>query len=95
MPTYEYQCIKCGHRFEELQSIKALPLNSCPVCSGPVERLIGTGSGLIFKGAGFYATEYRSSEYQKSAKADSDKSSVIPAPVASPVVNKSSEGDKK
>lgn len=95
MPTYEYQCIKCGHRFEELQSIKSLPLNSCPVCNGPVERLIGTGSGLIFKGAGFYATEYRSSEYQKSAKADSDKSSVIPAPAASPAVIKSSEGDKK
>ncbi len=93
MPTYEYQCIKCGHQFEKLQSIKASPLKSCPVCNGPVERLIGNGSGLIFKGAGFYATEYRSSEYQKSAKADSDKSSAISAP--SPAINKSSEGDKK
>ena len=95
MPTYEYQCIKCGHRFEELQSIKAPPLNSCPVCSGPVDRLIGTGSGLIFKGAGFYATEYRSSEYQKSAQADTDKIAATPAPAPSPAVNKSSEGDKK
>ncbi|MDO9390236.1 MAG: zinc ribbon domain-containing protein [bacterium] len=95
MPTYEYQCIKCGHRFEELQSIKALPLNSCPVCSGQVERLIGTGSGFIFKGAGFYATEYRSSEYNKSAKADSDKIVAIPTPAPSPAANKSSEGDKK
>jgi len=94
MPTYEYQCIKCGHRFEKLQSIKAPPLKSCPVCSGPVERLIGAGSGLIFKGTGFYATEYRSSEYRKSAKADSDKGSAIPAPAVSPAVNKSSEGDK-
>jgi len=95
MPTYEYQCAKCSHRFETLQSIKAQPLKSCPVCNGPVERLFGTGSGLIFKGAGFYATEYRSSEYRKSAKADSDKIAAIPAPAPSPTVNKSSEGDKK
>lgn len=95
MPTYEYQCIKCGHRFEKLQSIKSPPLISCPVCSGELERLFGTGSGLIFKGAGFYATEYRSSEYQKSAQADSDKIAAIPAPAPSPAVNKSSEGDKK
>jgi putative FmdB family regulatory protein len=93
MPTYEYQCKKCGHRFDKLQSIKDQPLDACPVCSGGLERLFGTGSGLIFKGAGFYATEYRSSEYQKSAKADSDKSAAVPAP--SPTVNKSSEGDKK
>lgn len=93
MPTYEYQCIKCGHRFEKMQSIKDQPLSSCPVCEAPVERLFGSGSGLIFKGAGFYATEYRSSEYQKSAKADSDKSAAIPAPASA--VNKSSEGDKK
>jgi putative FmdB family regulatory protein len=95
MPTYEYQCAKCSHRFEKLQSIKDQPLKSCPVCIGPVERLISTGSGFIFKGAGFYATEYRSSEYSKSAKADSDKISAIPAPTPSPNVNKSSEGDKK
>lgn len=95
MPTYEYQCIKCSHRFEKLQSIKEQPLKSCPVCSGPVERLFSMGSGFIFKGSGFYATEYRSSEYQKSARADSDKNASIPAPAPSPAVNKSSEGDKK
>ena len=93
MPTYEYQCTKCSHRFEKLQSIKEQPLKSCPVCSGPVERLFSPGSGFIFKGAGFYATDYRSSEYQKSAAADSGKSTAIPGP--SPAVNKSSEGDKK
>ena len=93
MPTYEYQCTKCGHRFDKLQSIKDQPLKSCPVCGCQLERLFGTGSGLIFKGAGFYATEHRSSEYRKSAQADSDKSVAIPAP--SPAVKKSTEGDKK
>lgn len=95
MPTYEYQCIKCGHRFEKLQSIKDQPLKSCPVCNGPADRLIGTGSGLIFKGAGFYATEYRSPDYQKRAQADTDKVAATPAPAPSPAANKSSEGDKQ
>jgi putative FmdB family regulatory protein len=92
MPTYEYQCTKCGHRFEQMQSIKDQPLKACPVCSGLLERLFGSGAGLIFKGAGFYATEYRSSEYRKSAKADSDKNTALPA---TPAVTKSNEGDKK
>jgi len=93
MPTYEYQCTKCGHRFEKLQSIKDQPLKTCPVCNAPAERLIGTGAGLIFKGAGFYATEYRSSEYRKSARDDSDKGAAASA--APSAANKSSEGDKK
>ena len=70
MPTYEYECGKCGHRFERFQSIKAVPLKRCPKCRGAVRRLLGTGAGVIFKGTGFYATDYRSAGYRKAAKAD-------------------------
>ena len=72
MPTYEYQCKKCGHRFEQFQSIKAEPLTACPKagCPGQVKRLIGTGGGLLFRGSGFYATDYRSDSYKQAAKAD-------------------------
>ena len=71
MPTYEYQCQKCGHTFEEIQSIKAEPLVKCVKkgCRGKVRRLIGAGAGLLFKGSGFYITDYRSEGYKKAAKA--------------------------
>lgn len=71
MPTYEYQCQKCGHTFEEFQSIKADPLVKCTKkgCRGKVRRLIGAGAGLLFKGSGFYITDYRSEGYKKAAKA--------------------------
>jgi len=59
MPTYEYACSKCGHRFEEFQSIRAEPIHECPECAGRVERLINGGIGLIFKGSGFYLTDYK------------------------------------
>lgn len=59
MPTYEYECQKCGHHFEEFQSITAKPLSKCPRCNGKVKRLLGTGSGIIFKGSGFYETDYK------------------------------------
>ena len=74
MPTYEYECQQCGHRFEEFQSITAEPRQTCPEtsCTGSVKRLIGMGGGLLFKGSGFYITDYRSDGYQKAAKADKD-----------------------
>ena len=74
MPTYEYECQKCGSRFEQFQSITAEPLTTCPdeACSGSVKRLISAGGGLLFKGSGFYITDYRSEGYKKSAKADAD-----------------------
>ena len=77
MPTYEYECQQCGHRFEEFQSITAEPCQTCPEasCKGPVKRLIGMGGGLLFKGTGFYITDYRSDGYQKAAKADKDSGS--------------------
>jgi putative FmdB family regulatory protein len=59
MPTYEYECKSCGHAFEKSQSMTDAPLKKCPKCSKPVRRLIGSGSGIIFKGPGFYATDYR------------------------------------
>lgn len=59
MPTYEYKCLKCGHQFEVLQSIKASPIDKCPVCFGNVKKLISAGGVPIFKGSGFYQTDYK------------------------------------
>ncbi len=72
MPTYDYECQACGHAFEKFQSITAPAVKKCPECSKlKVKRLIGTGAGVIFKGSGFYQTDYRSSSYQSDAKKDS------------------------
>jgi putative FmdB family regulatory protein len=60
MPTYEYECEQCGHKFDYFQKMIDEPLTECPECGGAVKRLIGAGSGIIFKGSGFYATDYRS-----------------------------------
>jgi len=68
MPTYEYECRKCGHRFEEFQSMKDAALTTCPKCGGELKRLIGTGAGFIFKGSGFYITDYRSKGYEEKKK---------------------------
>ena len=59
MPTYEYECTKCGHSFERFQQMSDKPVDKCPKCGSKTRRLIGSGSGLIFKGPGFYATDYR------------------------------------
>jgi putative FmdB family regulatory protein len=77
MPTYEYECPKCGKTFEVFQSMKDEPLKTCPdkKCKGKVKRLIGTGAGLIFKGSGFYITDYRSEGYKQAAKKDSTTTS--------------------
>ena len=68
MPTYEYQCSACDHTFEAFQAITAKALKKCPECGGKVERLIGAGSGIIFRGSGFYTTDYRSKDYKEQAK---------------------------
>ena len=71
MPTYEYRCSGCGHHFEKFQSMTAAPISRCPQCGKKkVQRLIGTGAGVIFKGSGFYITDYRDSSYKDKAKAD-------------------------
>jgi putative FmdB family regulatory protein len=60
MPTYEYICVKCDHKMEQFQSMKDEPLRKCPVCKKPaLKRLVGGGAGLIFKGSGFYTTDYK------------------------------------
>ncbi len=71
MPTYEYICSGCGHEFEKFQSIMAAPVKECPVCQKKkVERKISVGAGFIFKGGGFYETDYRNDAYKKAAEAD-------------------------
>lgn len=76
MPTYDYACEACRHEFEEFQSITAAPLRKCPSCGQPkLRRLIGPGAGVLFKGSGFYQTDYRSESYKKAAEAEKKPSS--------------------
>lgn len=85
MPTYEYQCEKCGTTFEAFHAMSAEPLKECREegCGGTLRRLIGAGAGLIFKGSGFYITDYRSNGYQEAAKKDKSAGSASPAPASS------------
>ena len=85
MPTYDYECQKCGHAFEAFQQMSAEPLKKCPECKGKVKRLLGTGAGLLFKGSGFYETDYRSESYKSGQNADKSTASK----------SKSSESSKK
>lgn len=74
MPTYDYRCEACSHQFEAFQSIKADPIRKCPKCSkSKVKRVIGAGGGILFKGTGFYQTDYRSKSYSDAAGKDSSK----------------------
>jgi putative FmdB family regulatory protein len=73
MPTYDYECSKCGHNFDEFQSITSEPKAKCPKCGSNAKRIISAGAGLIFKGSGFYITDYKKKE-QKSKTTKSDKS---------------------
>ncbi|MFO0861764.1 MAG: zinc ribbon domain-containing protein [Phycisphaerales bacterium] len=107
MPTYDYKCKACGHEFEEFQSMTAPVLKKCPKCGkNQLERLIGTGAALMFKGSGFYITDYRSDSYKKAAKADSGKpaeaaksdaksADAKPAAPAKEAAPKSSSADSK
>lgn len=75
MPTYEYRCEACGHTFEEFQSITAEPIKVCPECKkSKVRRLIGTGAAVLFKGSGFYCTDYRSPSRNTAGKTESASS---------------------
>jgi putative FmdB family regulatory protein len=95
MPTYEYRCTACQHEFEKFQRMSDEPGAECPVCGSASERRLSGGAGLLFKGSGFYITDYRSDSYKKAAKADtgggdkgsssaSDAKSSPPAPAAKP-----------
>jgi putative FmdB family regulatory protein len=76
MPTYDYECDACGHKFEEFQSFSEAPLKKCPACKkSKLRRLIGTGAAVVFKGSGFYETDYKRGEsYKAAAKADQEPS---------------------
>ena len=103
MPTYEYICKKCGREFEAIHSIAAEPLKNCPkdVCGqkrwgrGMVSRKISAGSGLIFKGSGFYITDYRSEGYKSAAKKDSSDSKPAAKPETKPETKPAKKADKK
>lgn len=73
MPTYDYHCVKCGHELEIFHSMKDAPKKKCPKCGkNGLEKKIGAGAGFLFKGAGFYLTDYRSEGYKSDAKKDKD-----------------------
>ena len=90
MPTYEYECEKCGDRFEIFQGINEEPLGLCRKCKGRLRRLIGTGGAIIFRGSGFYATDYRSEEYKRKSNQENK-----PADSKKPVDSESSADSKK
>lgn len=74
MPTYEYQCDACEHNFDEFQSMSEKPLKKCPKCGkSKLRRVFGTGAAVLFKGSGFYQTDYRSESYKAGAKAEADR----------------------
>lgn len=97
MPTYEYECAKCGHRFDAFQSIKAPALTKCPECKGRVKRLLSSGGGLLFKGSGFYVTDYRSESYKQAARADVKPAApaATATPAAAPAAKKPAEKSGK
>ena len=98
MPTYEYHCSKCDKNFEVFQSMKDSPFKTCPEAQcqvtpwghGEVKRLLGTGAGLIFKGSGFYITDYRSEGYKQAAKKDTGGGSKETKPAEKPASSSTS-----
>ncbi len=96
MPTYEYRCEACGHEFEKFQSITADPIKQCPKCGKKkCKRLIGIGAGLIFKGSGFYITDYRSDGYKSAAKSESPSASSASSTSSSSTASTPSEPASK
>lgn len=100
MPTYDYLCAACAHRFEEFQTMSSKPLRKCPQCGkNKLQRLIGAGAGVIFKGSGFYQTDYKGGG--KSASDDAPKDGCAPtcgtdqAPAGCSMPKKDAEGTKK
>jgi putative FmdB family regulatory protein len=96
MPTYDYECGACGHKFEKFQSMSSKPVRKCPVCGkSKVKRLLGIGAGVIFKGSGFYCTDYRSPTYAESAKKDKPAAASSGTGDAKPAKPDNSAGGKK
>jgi putative FmdB family regulatory protein len=92
MPTYDYRCAACGHELEVFQSITEAPKRKCPACGKrKLERRIGGGAALLFKGSGFYVTDYRSDSYKKAADAEKgtpEPAEGAPAPAKAPAAEK-------
>jgi putative FmdB family regulatory protein len=85
MPTYEYQCDACNHNFDEMQSFSEAPLKKCPKCGKmKLRRVFGAGGGVIFKGSGFYQTDYRSESYKAAAKAEQESAKPAADKTATP-----------
>lgn len=96
MPTYDYVCDACQHAFDEFQSFSDKPLKKCPKCKKPkLRRLFGTGAALIFKGSGFYQTDYRSESYKAGAKADSPPAATDSASKDSPKTDAPAKSETK
>ncbi|MGA2914554.1 MAG: zinc ribbon domain-containing protein [Sedimentisphaerales bacterium] len=98
MPTYEYRCAGCGYEFEKFQSMTASALRKCPQCGKlALKRLIGAGAGVIFKGSGFYETDYRNESYKNAVKSESgsQKTSKKDAKTESKTDSGTSQGEKK
>lgn len=96
MPTYEYKCENCGHKLEVFQSMLEDPLKKCPECSkNKLKRLIGTGAGIIFKGSGFYETDYRSESYKKAEQKDKSSGSGSDSTTGKDSGSKEKAKDKK
>jgi putative FmdB family regulatory protein len=98
MPTYEYACTKCGYHFEQFQSMKDEPLKKCPQCKKPaLKRLVGAGAGLIFKGTGFYITDYKKASTPPAGESGGEsKPAVSPAaPAPAPTAPKPATPEKK
>jgi|SRR5436190_18056726 len=94
MPTYDYECGACKHSWDEFQSMSAKPTKKCPKCGkAKANRKIGAGAGIIFKGSGFYQTDYRSDSYKKSADADSKSQTSSESKSESKGDSKSSSSD--
>ena len=93
MPTYEYECQKCEHQFEVFQSIKDYPKKICPKCKGRVKRMLSAGGGLLFKGSGFYITDYRKPSYKEAAKKEGGSSESSSKPVAKETPKASTKKD--
>src|SRR5262245_26012745 len=95
MPTYDYRCAACGHDLEVFQSITEAPKKKCPACGKrKLERRIGGGAAFLFKGSGFYVTDYRSDSYKKAADADKGSSSASSTPVPAPAKDAPSPAKK-
>jgi putative FmdB family regulatory protein len=96
MPTYEYRCSNCGHQLEEFQNISDEPLTKCPACKkNELKRLISGGGAIMFKGSGFYQTDYRSESYKKAAKSDTAVAPVAASTTSSPSATATTKTETK